>query len=135
MSKTLTTAVGATAMLALLGLPDTSASAAAVSEGDPAARQRPADVSVTIRADGVDLSGRVTSTRPLRCAANRTVNVYKLIDGMPHLWSSDTTQLQRGSYVWSIGNTGQAGRFYASIAGTGSCRADRSATIRVRRAN
>lgn len=92
-----------------------------------------ADVTVTITAEGTDMSGVVKSTRPARCAADRTVKVYKLVDGEPHLWASDTTDLQGGRYVWSTGNTGTEGRFFAKVAGKPGCRSDVSPTIRVRR--
>lgn len=91
-------------------------------------------VVVTIQADGVDISGTVRSARPARCADARMVKVYKLVDGDPHLWSTDTTQRVGGAYVWSIGNTGVPGRFYATVGAKPGCRADRSSTIRVSRA-
>lgn len=102
-------------------------------EASPAAAA-PARVTVTIAAEGVDVFGTVRSSRPRRCAADREVDVYRIVDGEPHLWTSDTTQRQDGKYVWSIGNTGTAGRYYAELPRKAGCRADRSPTIRVRRA-
>lgn len=93
----------------------------------------PARVTVTIDAEGVDVFGTVRSPRPRRCAAEREVKVYKIVDGEPHLWTSDTTQRRDGEHVWSIGNTGAPGRFYAELPRKAGCRADRSPTIRVRR--
>ncbi|GEP37847.1 hypothetical protein NPS01_15100 [Nocardioides psychrotolerans] len=90
-----------------------------------------APVTVTIRAEGTDLSGTVSSAKPLRCAANRTVKLYKLIDGEPHLWANDTTEKQGGKYVWSTGNTGTPGRYYAKVGAKPGCRGDVSPTIRV----
>jgi hypothetical protein len=100
-----------------------------------AAAQAPAraDVTVTITAEGTDMSGVVRSTRPVRCAANQTVKVYKLVRGVPHLFATDTTDRQGRRYVWSTGNTGTEGRFFAKVAAKPGCKADVSPTIRVRR--
>jgi hypothetical protein len=92
-----------------------------------------ADVTVTITAEGTDMSGVVKSPRPGQCAANRTVKVFKLVHGEPHLFATDTTDLQGGQYVWSTGNTGTEGRFFAKVGGKAGCRSDVSPTIRVRR--
>jgi hypothetical protein len=101
----------------------------------PSAHGAPAkaSVTVTITAEGTDMSGVVKSSRPAQCAAGRTVKVYKLVDGEPHLWASDTTDLQGGQYAWSTGNTGIPGRYYAKLGATPDCKADVSPTIRVRR--
>jgi hypothetical protein len=93
-----------------------------------------ARTTVTIRAQGTDLSGVVTSTRPRRCAANRTVVVYMQKgargggDDVP--FASDVTSLQGGVYRWSTGNTGTEGRFYARVRHITGCQADSSPTIR-----
>lgn len=104
----------------LVGLP------AAVAAPSAAAK---APVTVTIKAEGTDMFGTVSSTKPLRCAANRTVKVFKLVNGEPHLWASDTTSKQGGKYVWSTGNTGTPGRFYAKVGAKPGCRMDVSPTI------
>ena len=103
----------------------------------PAAHAAPAKapVTVTITAQGTDMSGVVKSSRPAVCAADRTVKVYKLVHGEPHLWATDITDLQGGRYVWSTGNTGTPGRFYAKVAATPDCQGDVSPTIRVRRSD
>ena len=93
----------------------------------------PAKVSVTIKAAGTDMSGVVKSPRPARCADNRTVKVYKLVKGEPHLWATDTTELQGKKGVWSTGNTGTPGRYFAKVAKKPGCQAAVSKTIRVRR--
>ncbi|GEP34418.1 hypothetical protein NSZ01_21860 [Nocardioides szechwanensis] len=90
-----------------------------------------ASVTVTIKAEGTDMSGTVSSTKPLKCAANRTVKVFKLVNGEPHLWASDTTEKQGAKYVWSTGNTGTEGRFYAKVGAKPGCKMDVSPTIRV----
>ena len=88
-----------------------------------------AAVTVTIKATGVELSGVVKSKKPAKCAANRKVKVYKLINGEPHLFSSDTTDLQGTQYTWNTGNTGQEGRFFAKVSAKPGCKADISPTI------
>ena len=94
-----------------------------------------AKVTVTIKAEGTDMSGTVSSTKPLLCAANRTVKVFKLVEGEPHLFASDTTEKQGSKYVWSTGNTGTEGRFYAKVGAKAGCKMDISPTIRVVRPN
>jgi hypothetical protein len=104
---------------ALTGLATTTADAAAK-----------ASVTVTIQAEGVDLSGVVKSTRPALCAANRKVKVYKVINGENHLFATDTTDGPGNApYTWSTGNTGQEGRFFAKVSAKPGCRADVSPTI------
>jgi hypothetical protein len=44
---------------------------------------------------------------------------------------SDTTEIQGSVGVWSTGNTGQAGKFYAKATRTTQCKADFSPTITV----
>ena len=104
--------------------------AVGVAAGASASAPR-ATVTVTLTAQGTDMSGTVASNKPLKCAANRTVKLYKLIDGEPHLWASDTTEKQGGKYVWSTGNTGTPGRYYAKVGAKPGCRGDVSPTIRV----
>lgn len=95
----------------------------------------PANTTVTIRAQGTDLSGRVSSPAPLRCAQNRTVHVYKQIGtrggGNDIHFASDTASLQNGAYRWSTGNTGTPGYFYSKVFPKPGCRGDTSETIRV----
>lgn len=96
-----------------------------------------AATTVTIRAQGTDLSGVVRSTRPRRCAANREVVVIMQRgargggDDVP--FASDITSLQGGVYRWSTGNTGTEGRFYARVRHIPGCRGDTSPTIRATR--
>ncbi|WP_343908922.1 hypothetical protein [Nocardioides aquiterrae] len=96
-----------------------------------------ANVEVTIIADGTDLSGVVTSSRPRVCAADRTVVVFK-VRGTPgggddQRFAMDTTDRQGGRYVWSTGTTGTEGRFYAKLKATPDCRAAISGVVRARR--
>lgn len=92
-----------------------------------------ARVTVTIKAEGTDMFGTVSSSKPLKCAANRTVKVFKLVNGEPHLWATDTTELQGKKGVWSTGNTGTEGRFFAKVGKKPGCKGDISPTIRVQR--
>jgi len=96
-----------------------------------------ADVTVTITAEGTDLSGAVKSQRPRVCAADRTVVVFK-VHGAPGggddtRFASDTVDLEGGHYVWSTGNTGTEGRFYAHLKGTADCKPATSRVIRAQR--
>jgi hypothetical protein len=101
----------------------------------PAAKAA-AHVTVTIKAEGVDLSGQVKSTKK-KCKANRTVVVIKQKGKRggddDTRFASDTTDLQNGKYVWSTGNTGTPGRFYAKVAKKPGCSKDSSPTIRATR--
>ncbi|WP_110207975.1 hypothetical protein [Nocardioides daejeonensis] len=97
--------------------------------------ERRAAVSVTIKADGVDLSGKVKSRRTA-CKVERTVLIYKQFGGRgggnDHLFATDTTD-ERGR--WNSGNTGQAGKFYAKVRPTAKCRGASSPTVRAVRSN
>lgn len=126
-STIVTAALATTAGLAALAVPVPATAGAA-----PVAARR-APVTVTITAEGTDMSGVVRSPRPLKCAADRTVKVFKLVAGEPHLWATDTTDLEGDVFAWSTGNTGTEGRFYAKVARKPGCRGDVSPTIRVRR--
>ena len=103
----------------------------------PAAHAKaPANVTVTIKAEGVDLSGQVKSTRR-KCKADRTVVVYRQRGarggGDDERFASDTTGLQNGKWTWSTGNTGTEGKFYAKVGKKPGCRKDFSKTIRATR--
>ena len=94
-----------------------------------------APTTVTIVADGTDLSGRVVSPKPKKCAAGRKVIVFEQIGsrggGDDEKLASDTAEKQGQDYVWSTGNTGTSGKFYAKVKRTPSCRKDTSQTITV----
>ncbi|HYF74351.1 MAG TPA: hypothetical protein VD864_16095 [Nocardioides sp.] len=98
-----------------------------------------APVTVTIRADGTDLSGTVRSPRPAACAAGRTVVVFK-VRGAPGggddvRFASDTTDASGPTYEWSTGNTGTEGRFYARLKATADCQGARSTVVRAQRSD
>ena len=99
----------------------------------------PATVSVTIKAEQVDLSGTVSSTKPAKCAANRTVFVFEQIGGRgggnDKKRFSDTTEQQGGKFVWSTGNTGEEGFFYAVIPAKPGCKGAASKTVHAVRSN
>ena len=97
----------------------------------------PAKVTVTIKAEGVDLSGEVRSPKPNKCAADRKVIVFKQKGarggGNDERFATDTTGEQNGKWTWSTGNTGTEGRFYAKVKAKTGCKGDTSPTIRARR--
>ena len=96
-----------------------------------------AGTTVTITAEGTDLSGVVTSTRPKRCAADRVVIVVRQKGarggGDDVRFATDIASLEGGVYRWSTGNTGTEGTFYARVRHITGCRADTSTTIRATR--
>ena len=96
-----------------------------------------ASTTVTITAQGVDLSGQVTSPKPKLCAKDRQVIVIKQKGarggGDDVRFASDTASLQGGKYVWSTGNTGTEGKFYARVRPTQWCAGDTSPTITAKR--
>jgi hypothetical protein len=98
-----------------------------------AARHTKIDVTVTIKALGTDLSGRVKTPDPATCALGRTVWVWRQIGtrggGDDVRMFSDTVDQQGDRYVWSTGNTGHPGYFYARLPGTPACHADTSPTV------
>jgi hypothetical protein len=93
-----------------------------------------AKTTVTIKAEGVDLSGTVVSPKPKKCARNRHVVVMKQIGtrggGDDQHFADDNASLSGGVYMWDTGNTGVAGRFYAVVHHITGCKADTSPTIR-----
>lgn len=114
----------------------TTAVAAAVVAAAPHAPATAAAKSpstVTIRADGVELFGTVSSPNR-RCEGNRTVVVYKVVGtrggGDDPVIGSDTTSVRNGVGVWNTGNTGFEGRFWARVVATPRCQGDTSPTIR-----
>ena len=92
-----------------------------------------APVTVTIQADGTDLSGKVSSTRAV-CVADRKVIVFKQVGtkggGDDIRFASDTSDSDGD---WNTGNTGTEGKFYAKVKKTDLCKADFSPTITARR--
>jgi hypothetical protein len=117
-------------VIVLMAAAGLASSAVAAERGTPP----PANTTVTIRAQGLDLSGQVISSAQNRCANNRNVVVFRQIGtrggGNDVRFASDTASLQGNQYRWSTGNTGTAGRFYSKVFRKPGCRGDTSDTIR-----
>jgi hypothetical protein len=101
-------------------------------DGAQAAKGR-AKVTVTISQVNTEMSGKVISPKPVKCAKDRTVWVWEQIGtrggGDDVKRFQDTTSLQGSSYVWNTGNTGEEGFFYAKVAPKPGCKGDTSPTI------
>ena len=96
-----------------------------------------APTTLTIRADGLDLSGKVKSPR-LSCLGGRTIRLYKQVGteqnpSVDRRIATDTSERQGDVGVWSVGNTGMEGKFYARTGATLECKSDTSPTIVARR--
>jgi hypothetical protein len=93
----------------------------------------PAASTVTIKAEGTDLSGTVKSARAV-CKDGRKVIVFKQKGarggGDDKKFATDTAESD-GS--WNTGNTGTEGKFYAKVRATTQCKGDTSPTIRATR--
>ena len=101
----------------------------------PADAATRAATTVTIAGTNGDYFGTVSSPRPLKCAQNRKILVYKQL-GATQVPSedqqigSDNASNNGGVYQWSIGNSGfKKGKFYALARRTPECRRDTSPTI------
>lgn len=120
---TVTTALAVLTGAALVALPGAATAQA------PA----PARSTVTIKAQGTDLSGRLSSPRQ-GCVTDRKVIVIKVKGrrggGDDKRFASDNASAD-GS--WNTGNTGTAGRFYAKVKPTANCQGDTSPTVRAQR--
>lgn len=109
------------------GLLSTGAAVAGIALASPASATTPS--TVTIQADGVDLSGTLSSA-DASCVDGRKVLVIKQVGtrggGDDIRFASDTADSD-GS--WSTGNTGTEGFFYAKVKATTTCGRDVSPTI------
>ena len=97
-----------------------------------------ASTTVTIQTENGDFWGYVDSSRPLRCAKDRKIVLFKQAGSeqdpsIDQKVGSDTASLQGDRYMWSTGNTGQFGKFYARAKRTADCKGDSSPTVRSRR--
>ncbi len=101
----------------------TGVAATATAEAAPKAK-----VTVTIKAEGVELSG-VVKSKKASCAANRKVKVFEVVDGSPVFRYSDTTDEGPAPYDWNTGNTGEEGTFFAKVSAKPGCKADVSPTV------
>lgn len=94
-----------------------------------------ADTRVTISVTNGEFSGYVYSPRPRKCSKDRKIVLFKQAgrDQNPSTdarVASDTASKSGDRFVWSTGNTGLSGKFYARAGRTPSCKPDTSKTIR-----
>jgi hypothetical protein len=105
--------------------------------GSAATASTAAPTTVTITADGTDLSGTVSSTKPLKCADQRTVIVIKQFGtrggGDDQRFASDGAELEGGVYRWDTAINGTPGHFYAKVKPIDGCNGDTSNTIHAQR--
>lgn len=104
----------------------------------PAEAASRAKVTVTITAEGTEMSGAVLSKR-LACKDERKVVLYRQVGkrgGADDVaFASDITEVVDGKGVWSTGNTGEYGKFYAKVKATSQCAKAESPTIRIEEIN
>ncbi len=125
-----------TALAVLITLVALTALTITVAPG-PVEAATKAKTTLTIRAEGVDLSGTVQSSK-LSCLGERKVKVFKQMGTQQSpqtdpVVASDISDRQGDQGVWSTGNTGKAGKFYARTVGTLECTGANSETILARR--
>ena len=102
----------------------------------PASAAGAAKTTLTIKAQGLDLSGTVQSSRG-SCLGDRNVKLYKqkVQEQRPNtdtLVATDTSERQGDHGEWSTGNTGMRGKFYVRTGKVPGCTAATSKTIRAR---
>ncbi len=102
----------------------------------PASAAEPAKTTLTIKAQGLDLSGTVQSSRG-SCLGDRNIKLYKQKGkeqrpGSDTLVATDTSERQGDHGEWSTGNTGMRGKFYVRTGKVPGCTAATSKTIRAR---
>ena len=114
----------------LLGLATAAAMGAAPGVAHASTR---APSTVTIHAEGTDLSGTLSSSLS-SCVEGRNVIVYKQIGtrggGDDIRFASDTADSDGD---WNTGNTGTEGKFYAKVKRNALCKKDFSPTITAQR--
>ena len=100
--------------------------ATAANAGQDAARN------VTIKADGTDIFGYVSSPEPRTCADDRMVAVFKVKrKGDKKKVASDNASLHGDRYQSSVGNLGMEGRTFARAKRIAGCKADSSKIMQV----
>ena len=102
----------------------------------PASAAGPAKTTLTIKAQGLDLSGTVQSSRG-SCLGDRNIKLYKQKGkvqrpGSDTLVATDTSERQGDHGEWSTGNTGMRGKFYVRTGKVPGCTAATSKTVRAR---
>lgn len=94
-----------------------------------------ADTRVTIQVNNGDFSGYVISPRPRDCSKDRKIVLFKQVGqnqnpSNDEKVASDTASKNGDRFMWSTGNTGLSGKFYARAGRTADCKSDTSETIR-----
>lgn len=94
----------------------------------------PAKTTLTIKAQGLDLSGTVQSSKG-SCLGDRNIKLYKQKGreqrpGADTLIATDTSERQGNRGEWSTGNTGMRGKFYVRTGKVPGCSGATSKTIR-----
>jgi hypothetical protein len=102
----------------------------------PASAAGAAKTTLTIRAQGLDLSGTVQSSRG-SCLGDRNIKLYKQQGQEQNprtdqLVGTDTSARQGDHGEWSTGNTGMRGKFYVRTGKVPGCTGAASKTIRAR---
>lgn len=125
-----------TTLAVLIALAALTAVAMVATAGNADAATK-ARTTLTIQAEGVDLSGKVKSSK-LSCLGNRMVKVYKQkgtqqSPSTDTVIASDVSERVGDHGEWSVGNTGMEGKFYARTRGTLECTGATSTTIVARR--
>jgi hypothetical protein len=104
---------------------------AAVALPGAAGARAPAATTVTIKEEASgDFFGYVKSPKPLKCADDRKITLFRVRPGKDERVASDNASLSGDRYRWSTGNTGLSGRFYARAGRIAGCLPDTSKTIR-----
>ncbi len=93
---------------------------------------------VTIRTANGDFWGYVESPQPRNCAKGRKVILFKQKGRNQNpkndkRVASDTASKNGDRFMWSTGNTGLSGKFYAKVVRTDLCKPDTSKTVRSNR--
>ena len=134
MIRTKTTTVAGYGALVILFL--AAVALAFLALAGPASAAGAAKTTLTIRAQGLDLSGTVQSSRG-SCLGNRTIKLYKQQGreqrpGSDPVIATETSERQGDHGEWSTGNTGMRGKFYVRTGKIPGCTAATSKTIRAR---
>ncbi len=100
----------------------------------PAAAGQLTKTTVTIKTNNGDFWGYIKSPWTDWCAVGRKVVLFKQKGAMQkpktdRRVATDTASRTGGRYMWSTGNTGLSGKFYARVAKTDRCTADTSPTV------
>jgi hypothetical protein len=127
--------LGRVMVLALLVLAATGLATLALTASAHAIGRAP--TTLTIVAQGTDLSGKVKSPR-LSCLGGRTIRLYKQVGQVQNpsvdtRIATDTSERVGDHGEWSTGNTGIAGKLYVRTGRTTACKAGSSDTIRASR--